>query len=281
MKDRILLQLLRVLPRNAYSRALGRVGSLPLPPGVRTAALRLFARRYSIDPDEAELPLSEYASLNAFFTRRLKPGLRPIDPRPEVVVSPSDGALAASGRVTDGHLLQVKGLDYRLDQLLQDRQAEGWFEGGSYCTVYLCPSDYHRVHFPAAGSLLGYRYLPGTLYPVNSFGVRNVHDLFVVNERMVTYLRTEAHGHMAVVMVGALAVGRISVAYDSLETNAGGLRTPAVARFEQPRPCAAGDDLGVFHLGSTVVLLCEDPELSPTLPEGARVRMGQVLLDRR
>lgn len=278
MKDRILLQLLRVLPRNAYSRALGRVGSVPLPRGLRSTALGLFARRYGIDTDEAELPLSDYPSLDAFFTRRIKAGLRPVDPRPDVVVSPADGRLAATGRITDGRLLQVKGLDYRLDQLLQDPEAERWFAGGSFCTIYLCPTDYHRVHFPAAGAVLGYRYLPGTLYPVNTFGVSNIHDLFVINERLVTYQRSASLGHMAVIMVGALAVGRISLSYDGLETNGGGLRTPALRRYEEPLERAAGDELGVFHLGSTVVLLCEDGSLSATGAQGARVRVGQALM---
>ncbi len=280
MKEDLLLRTLELLPRNAYSRLMGRLAEVPLPPRLREPALRLFARRTGVDLGEVELPLSEYPSLGAFFARRLRAGLRPPDPRPGLVLAPADGHVTQSGALEAGRLLQVKGKDYGVQQLLQDPEMAGRFRGGSYATVYLCPADYHRVHFPCAGRVLGYRYLPGTLYPVNDLATRRIPELFVQNERVTTYLESPEHGLIALVMVGALAVGRMSLAYADLQTNGGPLRVPTRRSFEPALEVAAGAELGTFHLGSTVVLLCETAGLRSALPAGAEVRMGQALLQR-
>jgi len=278
MNDRLLIDLLRLAPKNLYSHWLGRVSEVPIPRPLRTRILGLYAARFGAAVEEASLPLTEYPSLHAFFTRQLAPGVRPVTDLPDGLVSPADGRVAACGQVEERQLLQVKGRRYSLHELLQEPAAEESLQRGSYATVYLAPGDYHRVHFPAGGEIVGYRYLPGTLFPVNPAGQRHVRDLYTINERLVTHVASPTQGRVSIVMVGALAVGRISVSYAPIVTNARTGHPAAQVTLSPPRPCQAGDELGVFHLGSTVVVICERPGLHPIVPEGNVVRMGQPLL---
>jgi len=134
---------------------------------------------------------------------------------------------------------------------------------------------YHRVHSPVDGRIVAWRYVPGLLFPVNGMGVRSVPGLFTRNERVVVLIETEGHGRVAVVLVGATNVGRIQLAFTELETNRG----RAAGSFAPPLPIPVrrGDELGVFNLGSTVVLLLPDPRLEPTFERGSLVRVGQAL----
>ena len=163
-------------------------------------------------------------------------------------------------------------------ELLADDPVAEPLSRGSYATVYLSPRDYHRVHCPVDGVVTGYLHVPGTLWPVNAAGVAHVDRLFCRNERLVTLLDSETHGPVAVVMVGATAVGRITAAYDdAICTNAGG-GTLSRVRYDQPRPLARGAELGTFHLGSTVVVLCGRAGLVPAVEGHSPVRMGEPLL---
>ncbi len=277
MNDRLLIGLLKVLPRNLYSRAVGGAAHLPLPRAARAKVYRAFAKRYGVSLDEVEHPLEDYRSLGEFFVRRLARGARPVDGRDRILVSPSDGVYTNGGPIEGGALLQAKGIRYPLAALLQDQDAAERFGHGAYHTVYLSPRDYHRVHFPASGDVVAARYVPGTLFPVNRAGVERVPGLFTINERVVTYLDTELHGRVAVVLVGALAVGRITVSYDDLESNRG--RGGEARVYEPPVPVVKGDELGVFHLGSTVVMICERADHRALVPTGSPVKMGQAFLE--
>jgi len=278
MNERLLLQIVRIVPKNIYSRWVGRISSLRLPRRLRSPLYGWYARRYGVALDEVELGLDDYPTLHSFFTRSLKPGMRQLERLPEAILSPSDGRLAACGQLDGERLLQVKGSSYALDRLLHDPEAEAELRGGSYATIYLAPADYHRVHFPAAGRVTGFGYMPGTLFPVNELGLRNIDGLYVVNERLTTYLETARHGLVAVVMVGAMAVGRITVSYDPIETNRPGRREERRVVYTEPLQKEAGEELGVFHLGSTVLVLTQRAGMKPILPEGSQIRMGQVLL---
>lgn len=278
MNELLLLQLVRILPKNVYSRWVGRLSSVRLPRRLRSPVYGWYARRYGVALDEVELELPEYPTLHSFFTRSLKPGLRPLADGARAILSPADGRLASCGAIDGQRLFQIKGLSYTLGALLRDAEAEAALEGGSYATIYLAPADYHRVHFPVSGRVTGYRYLPGTLFPVNDLGVRNISDLFVINERLITYVETAQHGRVAVVMVGAMAVGRITVSYDPIETNRPGRRQAQRVLFPEPLEKQVGEELGVFHLGSTVLVLTQRPGMKVALAEGSLIRMGERLL---
>jgi phosphatidylserine decarboxylase len=250
---RLILRALEVLPEKDLSRIVRRAAS----GGASKAAIRAFARRYGVAVEEAEKPLEAYPSLLEFFTRRLRPGIRPLDPDPRALLSPADGRLDVLGRIAEGKLIQAKGRSYTVGALLADPELARRYEGGCFATFYLSPRDYHRVHSPATGEVTAATYVPGCLLPVNANAVAYVDDLFARNERLITALDTEAFGLLQVVMVGATCVGHITTSYDpELVTNVGG-RELTQKRYPPGRRLERGGELGVFELGSTVVVLAE------------------------
>jgi phosphatidylserine decarboxylase len=274
--DRLRHVWLRALSRPRLSRVVSGLADRELPGPLLRPLIRAYVRAYKVDLAEAADPLTAYSSFNAFFTRRLREGARAIDPEPGAMVSPSDSRLSSIGDVPqDGLLEQIKGSTYSLQALLGGPEAAA-FGRGAHATLYLSPSMYHRVHSPVTGRIRCWRYLPGRLYPVNTLAVRLVKDLFVVNERIAIVIDTDDVGAVAVVMVGATNVGRMTLAFDSLVTNAG---LPATAvRPATPIPVTRGQELGAFNLGSTVVLLIERKErLRAVAKAGDLVRMGQAL----
>jgi phosphatidylserine decarboxylase len=266
------------VPWPVFSRVAGRLSDLRLPKAILVPAIRAYARACGADLAEAALPAESYPSFNAFFTRRLRDGARPVACGEGVVVSPSDSRLTAIGRVpADGRLEQVKGSTYPVEALLGSAEDAAAFRRGVHATLYLSPAMYHRVHSPVDGRVQAWRYVPGRLFPVNPAGVRLVPGLFTRNERVAVFLETGAHGPVAVVLVGAANVGRITLAFTDLVTNTRRVRSPA--RFVPAEAVALrrGDELGVFNLGSTVVLLVADPALAPAAGAGDLVRVGQAL----
>ncbi len=269
---------LRVVPKNALSRLVGGLTRARAPRPLRLAAMRAFAARYGIDLSECG-DLDAFETFSEFFARPLRPGLRPIAPGPEVVVSPVDGRVSQAGRAGEGRLVQAKGIEYRLDAFLGDGALAARFQGGPFLTLYLSPRDYHRIHFPLGGRVTGYRYLPGALWPVNAAAVRGVPGLFTANERLATLLETPL-GACAVVAVGAAIVGRIRAYYDpSLPVSNLPRARPAARDYAVSIPVEKGQELGAFEMGSTVILLLEGGRaaLRPDLAEGARVRVGEAI----
>jgi phosphatidylserine decarboxylase len=258
------------------SRVLGRLSEMKPPAAVLRPLLRGYVRFYGVDLDEAADPLHAFPTFNAFFTRRLKPGARPLPADENAIVSPADSLLTSIGPVpADGRLEQVKGRTYSIDELLGSRDEGARFRGGVQATLYLSPSMYHRVHSPVDARVRGWTYLPGRLFPVNAFSVRAIEGLFVRNERIAVFLESETLGSFALVMVGAANVGRMTLAFASLVTNAGhsaGTSAPSTEiRLRR------GDDLGAFNLGSTVVLLAADGGLKPLAAAGDLVRVNAAL----
>src|ERR1700690_1594770 len=190
----------RALPKQALSGAIGWAAGQSIPSGIRKVVLERFARFYGIDVGEAEHALSEYPRLDAFFTRRLIPSARPLDSADDAVLSPADGTVVESGRVVSGQVLQVKGVLLDVRELVGDIEAAERLAGGAYLTTYLSPQDYHRVHAPVAGGIVGWRHIPGFLFPVNARSVAREPQLFVRNERLVTFIEGGAAGFCAVVM---------------------------------------------------------------------------------
>ncbi len=276
--DRLKLTALRLLPKNTVSRALGAVSEIPLPPGMRSVVNTGFATAAGVDIDEAQRRPGEYGSLNDFFTRRLRDGARQVAARDDHdLVCPSDGRLDQFGPIQSDTLVQAKGRTYRLVDLLDSGRDASQYRDGYYATIYLSPRDYHRVHSPVTGTATRLGYVPGHLFPVNPFAVQNIDHLFAVNERLTTYLQT-AFGSVATVMVGATCVGRITLSFHPYQTNTSFRRREDV-ELSEPVDLAPGDELGVFNLGSTVILLiqADEFEFEPTLERGASVRMGERL----
>jgi phosphatidylserine decarboxylase len=275
MRDQTFMTLVRLLPRAALSRAVGAMTRVPAPAGLHQLAMRRFARAYGVEMDESERPLEGYSTFSEFFSRGLKTGARPIDAGVGLVVSPVDGVVSEAGLIERGQCLQAKGLAFPVAELLGDQDAARPFvEGGTFATLYLSPRDYHRVHAPLGGTITGWRYLPGELWPVNPASVRTVRGLFALNERLVTWLETPA-GRCAAVMVGATCVGRIHAAYDDVLTYAG--KAAASRIFDVPVPLMKGDELGRFEMGSTVILLFAAGRvaLDSAIQPGARVTVGR------
>jgi phosphatidylserine decarboxylase len=278
VNDKAFIAALRLVPKNVLSRAVGAATRVPLPAAIGTGVMGAFARRYRIDLSECG-DLSGFRTFGEFFARPLRPGLRPVAPGDEVVVSPVDAVVSEAGLSRGGKLVQAKGIDYTVGALVGDERVGARLAGGAYATLYLSPRDYHRIHFPLGGRVLGWRYVPGTLWPVNPASVRTVPGLFTVNERLVTLLDSPL-GLVAVVAVGATVVGRVRATYDPAVpvTNlAGG---GAQARdYATPIPVVKGQELGAFEMGSTVILVFEPGKvaLAPAVAPGARVRVGEAI----
>jgi phosphatidylserine decarboxylase len=272
----LLIAAMRVLPKNGLSRALGKLARARLPRPVLRRLIEAYTRFFAVDLSEAERSLEEYETIDAFFTRALRPGARPFPEDPDLVLAPADSRLHSAGPIVDARLIQAKGKLYSLSRFLEDPDLAEVLTGGTQVTLYLHPRDYHRVHAPLAGRVTGYRYVPGHLFPVNAAAVERVDDLFAINERLITVLETQV-GPVAVGMVGAYGVGEISVVYDSIRSNAG-CREIVRHDYQDPPVLQAGDELGTFHLGSTVILLFPPGRvLLHSLGPGERLRMGQPI----
>jgi phosphatidylserine decarboxylase len=253
---------------------MGWASRLPLPRPLRDPIYRGFARHYGIDLSELDRPLADFDRFDDFFCRPLPEGAREIAAGPDILVSPADGLLSGAGLADDGLCIHAKGQEYTVSGLLQDEAAARAFVGGQFLTIYLAPYNYHRVHTPIAAAVQGYRHIPGARYPVNALSVRTVPQLFMRNERLVTYLDT-AVGQVALVMVAASGVGNITVSYEPTLTTLAGGPDRGAHRYEQSRPLGKGDELGMFHLGSTVILLFQPGSVQIDLPTGTPVRVGQ------
>jgi phosphatidylserine decarboxylase len=261
-------QLVRALPRLQLSRMVGRLCEQSLPAPVSRALTGAYARIYGIDLGEAAPQSGPYPTFDAFFTRQLRPGARLVDDSP--VVSPADGQLEATGSVARSSTLEVKGKPYEVGELLGDASDAARYGGGSFAVIYLSPRDYHRVHSPVDGSITVVRSVAGDLLPVNAIGER-FPRLFVRNHRVTILVETQALGRVSIVMVGAMVVGRISV------TALGGRAVPVGTHALSPAwPIQRGEEIGMFHLGSTVVMLLE-PGLGITRGLG-KVRFGEALV---
>jgi phosphatidylserine decarboxylase len=219
-----------------------------------------FVKAYGIPIEEAEKELQEYNTLNEFFTRKLKPEYRPFPTETDVMVSPVDSLITAMGKINAGMIVNVKGQDYSLDDLLHYSPRAETYRDGYFFVLYLSPADYHRIHTPVAGKKLESEHIKGKVYPVNDHGMRNMRQVLSRNERLITYIE-HAGGEVAVVKVGAMNVSSIKYSVpDAMEWN-------------------LGDDFAYFEFGSTVVLLTEDNtfEVSPSVKIGDKVKMGQAL----
>ena len=270
------IRLQHLTPQHALSRLVGRFADSTVP-GVKNTLIKRFIDAYDVDMREAAEPASAYPTFNAFFTRALKPGARPLGDAAQYVLSPADGAVSQLGPVEDGRIVQAKGRDYSVAELLGGDTANAVrFEGGRFVTIYLSPRDYHRVHMPAEGTLRSTRYVPGDLFSVNAVTADGVDRLFARNERLAAVFDTPL-GAMASVMVGAMIVAGIETVWRGRLQPHG--KTVEQRSYSDGPKFAAGDEMGRFYLGSTVVLLFEPRKVDwlRDLAPGSSVRMGQPI----
>ncbi len=265
------------LPHHLLSRLAGKLARSRWR-NLKNLLISGFTRFYGVDLSEAESANPEdYPCFDAFFTRALKPGSRPLPENPKLIISPADGTLSQLGKLTGEWLIQAKGRDYSADALLADTELARQFEDGEFATIYLAPRDYHRVHMPVSGHLTQMLHIPGRLFSVNEITAEEVENLFARNERVVCLFDTEL-GPMAVVLVGALLVGGIEIVWHGMVTPPPGRE---IQRWTYPNRSIRlerGAELGRFHLGSTVVVLFREKAVrwlgaSP----GKSVRMGEAL----
>ncbi len=280
MFDKLFVLSQYVTPQLAVSRLAGKLADNDKVPALKNQVVNWFIGRYGVDMSEALEPdPSTYPSFNAFFTRELKPGLRPVDPDPNSLISPVDGTISQLGQISGGRVFQAKGQSFSLNELLGgDEQRAAPFEDGEFATIYLAPKDYHRIHMPMAGTLREMVYIPGKLFSVNPVTAENVPNLFARNERVAAIFDTEI-GPVAMVLVGAMIVGSVETTWAGVVAPGTGLVTST--RYEHiktPIQFKKGEEMGRFRLGSTVVMLLPKgaARWNPDLTAGKTVRMGST-----
>jgi phosphatidylserine decarboxylase len=277
MPEALFVALQHLLPKLALTRLLG-LGARARAGVLTTAAIRAFVARYGVDMGEAAQPdPAAYACFNDFFTRALKPGVRPLAQADWIC--PVDGAISQFGALDGERLLQAKGHHYTATALLggEPGLAEA-FHGGHFATLYLSPRDYHRIHMPADGRLQRMIHVPGELYSVNPATARGVPGLFARNERVVC-LFDGASGPFAMVLVGATVVGSMATTWHGVVNPP---RPGTVRQWRYGPPEVAlrqGEEMGRFLVGSTVVMLFPPGPLqfAPGWQPGGPVRLGQVM----
>lgn len=269
MNDALIVSALSVVPKNPVARLMGRFSRTRLPKAAHRALLSWYVKKYQVNLDECEGTIDDYPTLVDFFTRPLRPGVRPVDPAPDAIVSPVDAKVYTVGLVKGGRIPQAEGRDFPVADLLGEPDRH---EGGAYAVLYLSPKDYHRVHTPRECRVTRFRYSPGMLWPVFPAATRHVPELFSRNERLTSFLDTDA-GEVAQVMVGAFGVGRMRVVYMDLVTN-----TSAPARdgeLTPPLELGRAAELGRFEMGSTVILVFEPGRVQLSVEPGQPVKLGQ------
>ncbi len=280
--ERARVDLLRWAPKRSYTKLVGWLADRKVPTRLRAPLYKRLSQHFGMDLTEAaEQQLDSFRTFNELFTRRLHGAARPVDLRVEAVVSPSDGVVVEHGVISRGRMVQAKGRDYTLESLLCDPAEAERFEGGSYTTIYLCPADYHRVHSPVTGTISSARYVPGALFPVNPPSVRHVAGLFTINERVVTFIDGAEGDRTALLMVAATGVGNMTLAY-APGFRAGAKRRQRVDPSQHlPLPIERGAEVGVFNLGSTVIVIFGPGQVELDLRRGQKIRVGERIGRRR
>lgn len=268
--------ILYVLPKNLISYLFGILASITFPGFIVREVIRSFAKMYKINLYEADKEVHEYRSLDDFFTRKLKVGIRPMG---KGIVHPADSNLTQQGVIYEGTLIQAKGMIYFLRDFIQNDSICDRLTDGYFFLYYLCPTDYHRVHSPVDGYITDIHYIPGKLWPVNAWSTANIKNLFSINERVVVNIET-SQGFCSLVMVGATNVGKMTLTFDKeVITNKFLDRNPIKKKYDNPIRIQKGDDLGAFHMGSTVVMVYEKNFFppNPSFVSG-KVHVGESLL---
>jgi phosphatidylserine decarboxylase len=283
MNEKLFIKLQHLVPQHALSRFIGGIASSNIGL-VKNTFIEWFIKRYHVDMSlAAEEKPRAYASFNDFFTRELKPGIRPICKEPIAIVCPADGAISQLGKIANGRIFQAKGQDYSVEELLGgDAALAQEFADGDFATVYLSPKDYHRVHMPYGGKLRSMISIPGDLFSVNTVTAENVPRLFSRNERVAAIFDTDI-GPMAVVLVGAMIVAGIETVWDGQLAPMGSRETETSLYPYQNIVLEKGAEMGRFKLGSTAVILFAKDKISweTQFAAGTTTRVGVKLASKQ
>lgn len=268
----------RIVPQHLLSRFVGFFAESQF---FSRPFIYWFKQQFDVDLSEAEeQDPRKYPTFNAFFTRPLKSGARPIPEGNHVIVSPADGAVSQAGSIDGNAIFQAKGHSFSVKDLLAcDDETAKKFEDGVFCTVYLSPRDYHRVHMPFSGNLISTTYIPGQLFSVNQKTAESISNLFARNERLVCLFETKA-GTMALVLVGAMIVAGIETVWGGHVCPKKSSPAIEVQLFGDSEVILkTGDEVGRFKLGSTAIVLFEKESiaLNSSMTPGAKVRMGEFM----
>ena len=276
--ERLLAGFQYILPQHFLSRIVYALMRCEIM-WVKNTLIWLISRIAGINVEEALSPdPADYASFNAWFTRALKPGARTFDTDQRAFLSPCDGRVSETGQLLETRILQAKGKDYSLQDLLANDPVCSGLGNGYFSTIYLSPRDYHRIHMPIGGQLERMIHVPGRLFSVAPYTVRQVPGLFARNERVISIFTTES-GPLVMVLVGAMLVS-------STETVWAGEVTPSknkgVTVTDYPGKnitLSKGDEMGRFNMGSTVILLMPSGTVEglEDLHAGTAVKVGQKL----
>lgn len=270
------------LPQHGISRVVYRLTRIETP-AIKNAIIRFYTTLFKLNmPEAVESDPFAYPSMNALFTRALRPEARPLPDAPDILVSPADGVISEFGKIDNTLMIQAKGHYYSHDLLLGgNAELSRPFNDGLFATVYLSPRDYHRFHMPFTGTLTDMIYIPGRLHSVSLMTTRTIPEIFTRNERVVCLFDTDA-GRMAVVLVGAINVAAIETVWAGLITPPAG-KEIRHTRYDDPIELKRGEELGRFNMGSTVIVLMEKGRFDwlDTVTHYSDVRMGQGLARRR
>ena len=280
--DSLFVLIQHLLPKKAISRFVGALTRWEVQ-WVTHAAIRLFIKTYGVNMKEAAEPdVGAYPTFNAFFTRALAAGARPVSDGPGLVISPADGTISQIGVISAKSVVQAKGIDFELLDLFDgDADLAGRFEHGGFVTIYLAPHNYHRVHLPLAGRARFLRYIAGARFSVDKGTTRKLKRLFCRNERVIVVFDTPG-GWFALIMVGAMNVGSIELTLPEPEhfhIRPQASCLPHQTQVLDARPISSGDEFGRFNMGSTVILVASRGlvEWYANFGPGKQVKMGQAL----
>lgn len=282
MNEKLFIKLQHLVPQHALSRLIGRVANCQNR-FVKNTFITWFIKRYQVDMSlAAEENPAAYSSFNDFFTRALKPDIRPTCGEPSAIVCPADGSISQLGKINAGRIFQAKGQDYSVEELLGgDTEAAQLFHDGDFATVYLSPKDYHRVHMPYSGKLVKTISIPGELFSVNTVTAENVPRVFARNERVAAVFETDI-GPMAVVLVGAMIVAGIETVWDGELAPMGSREVGTSLYPYQNIILEKGAEMGRFKLGSTAIILFAKDKVKweHQFVAGATTRVGVKLANR-
>lgn len=266
--------LFHLFPHHLVSRLTFWLTRLETP--LKNPAIRLFIRAFNVDMSESEHTAAEhYASFNKFFTRKLITGARPIDSDDQSITCPADGRISQISNYENDRAIQAKGQNFSMTQLLGGANHYGTLcKSGNFATIYLSPRNYHRVHMPFDGELVEMIYVPGRLFSVAPYASEVIKGLYSRNERVVSIFKTTL-GYMAVVMVGAVNVAAIEIAWEGLVTPPHGKNI--VRKKYTDISLKKGDELGIFNMGSTAIIAFEADKIkwNESLSIQEAVKMGQ------
>lgn len=276
--ERILAGFQYILPQHFLSRivyALMRCRTKWL----KNLLIRTISKLAGINVEEAlSTDPDDYDCFNAWFTRALKPGARTFDPDPQAFLSPCDGRISETGDLQENRILQAKGKNYSLQDLLADDAVCSQLRDGYFSTIYLSPRDYHRIHMPMTGRLQRMIHVPGRLFSVAPYTVRQVPRLFARNERVICIFDTDS-GPLVMVLVGAMLVSSTEIVWAGEVTPSKNKNVTVTNYADDDIVLEKGDEMGRFNMGSTVILLMPPGTVTglPGLGAGDVVKVGQKL----